>query len=143
MRTSVRAGASTIPLDELRIRFVRSPGPGGQNVNRRATKAEVVLDVDASPSLPATAKARIRRALGTRVDSRGRIRVTASAERTQAQNRERALARLEELLSGALRPPPPPRKPSAPTRGAIERRLEEKRRRRARKQLRRRPGPDD
>ena len=109
------------------MRFSRSGGPGGQNVNTRSTRVEVVFDVAGSPSLGPRQRARITDKLGGRLDTDGRLRVVASEERSQAQNRELALGRLRDLLAEALRPDPPPRRPTRPSKGAVERRLASKR----------------
>lgn len=124
-----------IPAAELRFRFSRSGGPGGQNVNKRATRAELVFDLASSGSLTPDQKRRASRALSSRLDSRGRVRVTAQASRTQAQNRAQALEALRDLLADALRPPPRPRRPTAPTKAARERRLAAKK---ARSEIKRR-----
>ncbi len=116
-----------IPLSEVAVRFSRSGGPGGQNVNRRATRVEVVFDLANSPSLTESQRRRAMRALRSRVDAQGRVRVVAQGERSQAQNRAAAIESLRRLLSSALRPPPPPRVPTKPTAGARERRLAGKR----------------
>ncbi|MFN2613412.1 MAG: alternative ribosome rescue aminoacyl-tRNA hydrolase ArfB [Actinomycetota bacterium] len=118
--------AVDIPPDEISVRFSRSSGPGGQNVNKRDTRVELTWNVEATRALSASQKARVRARLARRLDDEGRIRVTASAERTQSANRAAALARLRTIVEGALRPPPPPRKPTKPTRSATERRLREK-----------------
>jgi len=115
-----------IPASELEFRFVRSSGPGGQNVNKRATRVEVIFDVDRS-SLTAQQQRRVRSALRNRLDAKGRVRVVSQDERSQAQNRVRATATLASLLERALRPPPPPRRPTKPTKTATERRLASKR----------------
>ncbi len=120
--------------DELTFRFSRSGGPGGQNVNTRDTRVEVVFDVAGSPSLGPRQKARVLSRLGGRLDADGRLRVVASEERSQAQNRALAVGRLRDLLAKALRPDPPQRRPTRPTKGAAERRLAGKR---ARGQLKR------
>ena len=109
------------------MRFSRSGGPGGQNVNTRSTRVEVVFDVAGSPSLGPRQRARIMDKLGGRLDTDGKLRVVASEERSQAQNRELALGRLRDLLAEALRPDPPPRRPTRPSKGAVERRLASKR----------------
>lgn len=116
-----------IPFGELDLRFSRSGGPGGQNVNTRSTRVEVVFDVAASPSLGPRQRARLLAKLAGRLDADGRLRVVASEERSQAQNRELALGRLGDLLGEALRPDPPPRRPTRPSKGAVERRLAGKR----------------
>src|SRR5438445_2622835 len=95
-----------IPLGELEMRFSRSGGPGGQNVNTRSTRVEVVFDVAASPSLGPRQRARLLEKLGGRLDASGRLRVVAADERSQAQNRELALERLRDTLRDALRPDP-------------------------------------
>jgi ribosome-associated protein len=121
------------------VRFSRSSGPGGQHVNTTETRVEVVLDVDASPTLTEDEKQRIRRRLGSRLDADGRVRVVAQDERSQMRNRALATERLAALLREALAPPPPPRRPTRPGRAATERRLDEKRRAGQRKRRRRPP----
>lgn len=128
---------TVIPSHEITLRFARAGGPGGQNVNKRDTKVDVLLDITASESLSAEQKRRVRRELKTRIDSSGVLRVSASAQRTQAQNRERALDRMEELLKEAIAPPPPPRRKTRPSRAAKERRIQDKKRRGEIKRLRR------
>lgn len=118
-----------IPHRELRFRFSRSGGPGGQNVNRRETRVELVFDVAGSPSLGPRQRARAMERLHTRLDSGGRLRIVASQARTQARNREIAIDRFRKVLAHALRPPPPRRKPRRPSLQAKARRLADKRRR--------------
>jgi len=118
-----------VPYGELEFRFSRSGGPGGQNVNTRDTRVEVVFDVARSPSLGPRQRARLTERLGGRLDTEGRLRVVASEERSQAQNRDLAVNRLRDLLAEALRPDPPPRRPTRPTRSSTERRLAAKRER--------------
>lgn len=131
----------TIPGGELRVRFSRSGGPGGQNVNVRDTKVEVLFDVASSRALTPQQKRRIAEALSSRLDAEGRVRVVASAQRTQAQNRERALSTLRSFLAKALAPPPRPRVATRPSAAARERRLSEKK---ARSRVKRARGkPDD
>lgn len=131
-----------IPSHELTVRFTRSGGPGGQNVNKRATRAEVVFDLLGSPSVPDDLKRRAKRRLQSRLDSFGRLRVVADDERTQRANRELARARLADTLRAAFEPPPPPRRKTKPSKGARERRLSEKKRRGDIKRARRTPRDD-
>lgn len=123
----------TIPLGEIRWRFVASSGPGGQHVNTSNTKVEARFDVSASPSLSPEVRARLVESLGPVV------RVTAQDSRSQAANREAALARLEARLAAALHRRPT-RRPTRATKGSIRRRLEAKSRRSETK-ARRRPPP--
>jgi len=130
-----------IPAGELRERFSRSSGPGGQSVNTADTRVELSFDVARSAVLPAYAKERIRERLGGRM-SDGVLTLVASEQRSQLQNRQVARARLAGLIREALAPPPRPRVPTRPGRAARERRITEKRRRGALKRSRR-PGPGD
>jgi ribosome-associated protein len=131
-----------IPEAELTIRFSRSGGPGGQNVNRRATRVEVVYDVAASTALTPEQRRRVRTALRSRLDARGRLRVVSQDERSQGQNRERALETLRRLLREALKPPPPPRVKTRPSASAREKRLKAKKARASLKRARARPAED-
>lgn len=132
-----------IPDDEIHFRASRSGGPGGQNVNKRATKVEVTFDLNASRAFSSEQKARARRRLHGRLDARGLLHVTSQTERTQAANRARAIERLTALVEDAARPYPAPRRPTKPSRGSVERRLQAKTIRSRTKQHRRRPGADD
>lgn len=125
-----------VPPDELTFRFSRSGGPGGQNVNTRDTRVELVFDVASSSALGPRQRARVLERLGSRVDSGGRLRVVAAEERSQARNRELALERLRSLLAEALRPDPPARRATRPSKGADEARLASKRARSRLKQAR-------
>lgn len=129
-------GSVVIPADELRFRFSRSGGPGGQNVNTRDTRVELVFDVASSAALGPRQRARVLDRLGPRLDSEGRLRVVAADERSQGRNRELALERLRSILAEALRPDPPVRRPTRPTRGSDEARLAAKRARSRLKQVR-------
>jgi ribosome-associated protein len=128
-----------IPGGELRERFSRSSGPGGQGVNTTDSRVELSYDVGSSPTLPDRLRERAcERLEGRLVD--GVLTVTASEHRAQLANREAARARLAALLRDAVAPPPPPRRATKPSRGAKERRLSEKKRRGQIKQLRRGDG---
>jgi ribosome-associated protein len=121
---------------ELRERFSRSSGPGGQGVNTADTRVELLLDVAHSPSIPETLRYRMLcRLRGRLVD--GVLTVTASEHRAQLQNREAARERMAKLLRDAAAAPPPTRRPTRPTRGSKERRIAEKKRRGHTKQGRR------
>lgn len=131
-----------IPESELSLKFSRSGGPGGQNVNTRDTKVEVIFDVADSPSLGVGQRERAMRNLLGRLDAEGRLHVVSSEARTQAQNREAAVARLQAIMEEALRPDPAPRRPTRPSRAARERRMDAKKARGNLKRLRR-SVPDD
>ena len=117
----------TIPGVELRERFSRSSGPGGQGVNTTDSRVELSYDVSGSRVLPDRLRARaLERLAGRLVD--GVLVVSASEHRAQLANREAARDRLAALLREAFAPPPRPRRPTSPSRAAKERRLAAKRR---------------
>jgi len=118
----------TIPAGELRERFSRSSGPGGQGVNTADSRVELSFDLGASPSVPAYLQERMLQRLAHRLVD-GTITVAASEHRTQLANRRAAHERLAQLLREAAAPPAPPRRPTRPTRGSKERRLSAKKRR--------------
>jgi ribosome-associated protein len=125
-----------IPEGELRWRFSRSSGPGGQSVNTADSRVELSLDVGTTTALGPVQRARaLDRLSGRLVD--GVLTIAASEERSQLRNREAARDRLASILAEAVAPPPPKRRPTRPTRAAVERRLVEKRRRAHTKRLRR------
>lgn len=125
-----------IPDREIVLRFSRSGGPGGQNVNRRETQVELVFDVAGSQSLGPRQRAKALERLESRLDRSGQLRIVASEARTQGRNREIALERFRKVMADALRPDPPKRRPTQPSRQATQRRLESKRRRSALKRNR-------
>jgi ribosome-associated protein len=127
-----------VPADELRWRFSRSGGPGGQSVNTADSRVELSFDVLRSPSLPAHLRDRAVGRLGGRLVD-GVLTIAASEYRSQHRNREAARARLVDVLTQATAPPAPKRRPTRPTRGSKERRLAGKKRRGETKSLRRRP----
>jgi ribosome-associated protein len=118
-----------IPVSEIRFRFSRSSGPGGQNVNKRDTKVELLFDVAGSPSLGPRQRERVMRELASRIDADGVLHLVVSEERTQGRNRETAVARFCELIREALKPDPPKRRPTRPSKKATERRISSKRKR--------------
>lgn len=125
-----------IPEGDLRWRFSRSSGPGGQSVNTADSRVELSLDIATTTALGPVQRARaLERLAGRLVD--GVLTVTASEERSQLRNREAAMARMAEVLGAAIAPPPPKRRPTRPSRAAKERRLAEKKRRGQTKRLRR------
>src|ERR1700729_786972 len=107
----------TIPAGELRERFSRSSGPGGQSVNTADSRVELSFDIQHSPSLPEREKGRALARLAARLTD-GVVTVAAETERSQLMNREAARSRLGALLREAIGPPPPPRGPTKPSRGA-------------------------
>lgn len=125
-----------VPAAELRERFSRSSGPGGQGVNTADSRVELSFDLAGSPSVPEPLRARaLERLAGRLVD--GVLTVAASEHRAQLANREAARDRMAALLREAVAPPPKPRRPTRPSRGAKERRLAEKKRQSQRKRDRR------
>jgi ribosome-associated protein len=125
-----------VPEREMRWRFSRSSGPGGQSVNKTDSRVEVSLDLGTTTALGPIQRARAMERLADRLVD-GVLTVTASEHRTQLRNREAALERLAEVLRAAIAAPPPRRKPTRATRGSVERRLADKKRRAKTKQLRR------
>jgi ribosome-associated protein len=120
---------------ELHFDFIRSAGPGGQNVNKVATAVQLRFDVRAS-SLPREAKMRLLAIAGHRATAEGELVIEARRFRTQEQNREAALDRFAELVRKALLPPKR-RKKTTPTQASKTRRLTEKKRKGEVKRMRR------
>jgi len=138
----LRAGSVTIPGDELKVRFTRSSGPGGQNVNKRSTRVEIIFPIETSRALSERQRTLALQRLGSRVDARGRIHVVSSSGRTQAENRVLALARLQGLVADAVRPPPRARRTTKPSKGAVDKRIRKKKQRSEVKRARQKPRID-
>jgi ribosome-associated protein len=129
-------GSVVIPEAELRWRFSRSSGPGGQGVNTTDSRVELSFDLASTAALGPTLKARALERLQGRLTD-GVLTVAASEHRSQLRNREAAEARLAATLAEAIAPPPRPRRPTRATRGSVERRIAGKKRRSEVKRLRR------
>jgi ribosome-associated protein len=132
----------TIPEGELRWRFSRSSGPGGQSVNTADSRVELSFDVAGSPSLGPTYRTRALERLAGRLTD-GVITVAAETERSQLRNRELARDRLAALLASATAPPPPPRRATRATKASQQRRMDRKRKHGQNKRLRQAPSDRD
>jgi len=128
----------SIPASELRWRFSRSSGPGGQHVNTSDSRVQLSWSVADSAAVSEEQRATFLARLGARLVD-GAVTVTASTERSQLRNRAIASGRLAALLAAALAPDGPRRRATTATRGAHRRRLAAKQQRSATKQQRRRP----
>ena len=134
--------AVSLDEGELEFTFIRASGPGGQNVNKLSTAAQLRFDARRSPSLSQDVIARLERAAGARLTGDGVIIITAGRFRSQERNRADAIARLTALIAGAA-VPRKTRRRTRPSRAEREQRLESKARRAQRKSLRARPVPHD
>ena len=117
-----------VPESECWVTYARSSGPGGQNVNKRATKAVVKWHVEGSETYDADQKALIAEALANRINNEGFIVISADAERSREQNRKDALETLRRLVADTLTPEEE-RIPTKPSRASKRRRLDEKKKR--------------
>ncbi len=131
-----------IPLSEIKFSFVASPGPGGQNVNKTATTAQLRFNVFQSPSLPDDVRLRLITLLGKKITSQGELIIKASRYRTQVLNKQDALDRLSRLIK-QVAIPPVRRKKTKPTRASKRRRLETKKQHGIKKASRRNKGQSD
>ena len=127
--------------DEVSERFVRSPGPGGQNVNKVATAVQLRFDARGSRSLPEDVRVRLLDLAGARATKHGEIVIDAHRFRTRERNREDALERLVSLVRRAAEVAKP-RRPTRPSLAAVQRRTEDKRRRSRLKRTRQPPVQD-
>jgi ribosome-associated protein len=124
--TESRRAQPAVPENEIILVFVRSSGPGGQNVNKTSTKAQLHWNVGASAAFSEEQKAAIRKAAGARLNGRDEIVLASDAERSQLQNRDEVVRRLQALVAKALAPKKS-RKPTKVSRAQKRRRLDEKR----------------
>jgi ribosome-associated protein len=130
-----------VPARALTVRAVRASGPGGQNVNKVASKVDLRVDLDAIEGLSEPARQRLRTLAGRRLDAQGQLVVVSQATRDQSRNLELARQRVRELVSAAL-PEPRLRRPTRPPAAVGEARLTVKKRRAAVKRWRARPTDD-
>jgi ribosome-associated protein len=140
--TIVVTDAVRIPERALTVRAVRASGPGGQNVNKVATKIELRVDLDAIEGLAADARARLDLLVRHRLDAEGRLLVTSQATRNQARNADDAREKVAALVRAALVPPRLRRK-TRPTAAAKAMRIEAKKRRGTMKRWRATPRRDE
>ncbi len=135
------SGHLALDEGELAFTYIRASGPGGQNVNKVSTAAQLRFDAARSPSLPEAVRVRLLRLAGARATTNGEIVITADRFRSQERNRADAVARLVALIERAATTPKP-RKATRPTLASKTRRLEGKSRRSGIKSLRSRPSND-
>jgi len=126
-RIELAPGVSA-PSEAIRVQYARSSGPGGQNVNKLNTRAELWIAVDAIAGLTPGAANRLKCLAGKRLTRSGEIHLVAQTERSQERNRQAVLDRLIAIIEEAIIEPKP-RRPTRPSRAAKRRRLESKRRR--------------
>jgi ribosome-associated protein len=127
--------------EEIELVFIRSTGPGGQNVNKVSSAVQLRFDVWHSASLPQEVKQRLVNLAGKRLTSEGVLIIESRQYRSQEQNRQAALERLTRLIRQACQPPRP-RHRTKPTRASVLRRLETKRKRSEIKRMRHNTGID-
>ena len=143
MAESIRiAKGILVPEAAIEWRAVRSSGPGGQNVNKVASKVELRVDLGGVSGLSAPARARLRAIAAPRLDAEGQLLVTSQRTRDQFRNLEDARDKVKKLVERAMKAPRP-RRITQPSRAAIERRLRQKRARSVVKRVRQAAGDDE
>lgn len=138
----VVSGAVTIPARELQFSYMRSSGPGGQNVNKVNTKVRMHWDVLQSDALPPALKDRFLRRFANRLNVSGQFVLASQRHRDQHRNVIDCRNRLRDMLQQVLEPERK-RKPTRPTRGSVRRRLQNKKHRSEVKRRRQPPSMDD
>ena len=128
-------------IKEFNFKAIRSGGPGGQHVNKTATKIELSFNIITSKGLTDSEKVRLKQKLGSRISSEGNITLQSSGTRSQFRNKAIAIERMLELLKLNVRVAKP-RKKTKPSKSAIERRLKAKKTQALKKSYRRTPGID-
>lgn len=131
-----------IPLDEFAWSFARSGGPGGQNVNKVASKAVLRWNFDGTTQVPEVVKERFRRLFGSRLTTEGELVLSSESTRDQSRNREDCLEKLADMLRAAATPPKI-RYATRPSRASKRRRVADKRRTSETKATRRNPKSDE
>ena len=124
--TEIAFRGGAVPLEALEFSYIRASGPGGQNVNKLATAAQLRFDASACPDIHPAMMTRLRAIAGRRMTAAGVIVITARRFRRQEQNHDDAIRRLSDMLTEAAEPPKY-RRPTRPSKGAKERRLSQKR----------------
>ena len=142
MESIAVADGVIVPGSAISFRAVRASGPGGQNVNKVASKVELRVDLSRVEGLGPSARARLQALAGPRLDADGRLIVRSQRTRDQHRNLEDARDKVRRLLMKALRPPRA-RRPTAPSASAREERLREKKSRAARKRTRAASKPEE